>query len=681
MKYANIVVENKSKHTDMFFTYLTGDLDVHVGDCVFIPFGKGNKQKRGFVFGLSDACDLPDEKLKAIAGIDEFSCLNEEIIKTAAWMKQRYAVTYSDAINCFLAPGKPAAEGKEKQPYKNLEISPYVPKTLTSEQSVAVNQICSAIKDGRQENFLVHGVTSSGKTQVYMEAVAACVDGGKAAIVLVPEISLTKQIIERFASRFGREKIAIMHSKLTQRERYDEWQRIRRGEARIVIGARMGVFAPAENIGIIVMDEEHEASYKSDMTPKYDTAEVALKRLKTSGGVLVLGSATPSVTSYERCKEGIYSLITLKERYNKTPLPKIEICDMRKELRRGNTTIFSAPLFDAMTEALAEGEQIILMQNRRGYSNFVSCRECGKVMKCPECELSLVYHKAENALICHYCGRKYPLPSKCPECGSKYLKHFGIGTEQVIEAVQEHFPDAKTDRLDLDTVKKRSEMDRILSDFAKKKTDILVGTQLVAKGLDFENVGVVGIIAADVTLNIPDYRSTERTFQLITQAAGRAGRGGKQGRVIVQTYEPENYTFQFAKENKYENFFKEEIKARTLMKYPPFGDIIVVNFTADSEELAAGAAARCEAYMKNALRATYGNESEKNVLSPKLSTGFKGKNSFRHYIIVKCPRNEQGHGASERNRYMYYLEDFARKLVDEKAPVNITVDVNPYSLT
>lgn len=674
MKYAKVIVENKSKHTDMFFTYKTGELDVKTGDCVRIPFGRGNKQKRGFVFGLSEEADCPEEKIKEIIQIEENTGLNEEMIKTAVWMKQRYAITYSDAINCFLPPGKPAAPGKQKEPYRDLAGRYAAPEALTDEQAAAVSKICGAIKENRNENFLIHGVTASGKTQVYMEAVSACLRQGKGAIILVPEISLTNQIIERFIGRFGKAEIAVMHSRLTQRERYDEWQRIRKGEARIVIGARMGVFAPVDSIGLIVMDEEHEASYKSDMTPKYDTVEVALKRLKADGGVLVLGSATPSVTSYERCREGIYQLIKLKERYNKTPLPHIEIADMRKELREGNFTIFSRLLFDGISEALAEGEQVILMQNRRGYSNFVSCRECGKVMKCPECDLSLVYHKSSEAMVCHYCGRKYPVPPKCPECGSKYLKHFGIGTEQVMESVSKYFPEAKADRLDLDTVKNRKEMDRILSDFARKKTDILVGTQLVAKGLDFENVGVVGIIAADVTLNIPDYRSAERTYQLITQAAGRAGRGRKQGRVIVQTYEPENYTYRFAKENDYEGFFHEEIKIRSFMKYPPFGDIIMVSFTSGSEERAAQTALRCEAYMKNAL----GRDKERNVLSPKISGGFKGKDSFRQYIIVKCPKNEDGTG--NRNRYMFYLENFIKILIEEKAEVNVTVDVNPYSV-
>lgn len=675
MKYANVVVENKSRHTDMFFTYACGDFAVCIGNKVRVPFGKGNRSKAGFVFGTADAADCPKEKIKQIEGIEEAESLNEEMIKTAAWMKTRYAITYSDAINCFTVAGKPPKEGKKKEPYKNLKGRYTSPEALTEEQQNALRLIDDAIDRETREIFLLHGVTASGKTQVYMEAIARCLEKGKTAVMLVPEISLTNQILERFIGRFGKEQIAVMHSRLTPRERYDEWQRIRSGKAKIVIGARMGVFAPLDNIGIIVMDEEHEASYKSDMTPKYDTVEVAAKRLQASNGVLLMGSATPSVTSYERCREGIYTLITLKERYNKTPLPKVETVDMRQELRAGNMTVFSRRLFEEMHCSLECGEQIILMQNRRGYSNFVSCRECGAVMKCPECDLSLVYHKSSESMVCHYCGRRYPVPHKCPQCGSKYIKHFGVGTEQVQEAAEKYFSQAKTARLDLDSVKNRGEMDRILKEFADKKTDILIGTQLVAKGLDFDNVGLVGVIAADVTLNLPDYRSSERTFQLITQVAGRSGRGDKQGLVIVQTYEPDNFTYQFAQTGDYEGFFSEEAKMRLRMEYPPFGDIIMVNFTSENEETAEAAARRCEAYMKNAL----GEKDQRRVLSPKVSLSFKGKDSFRQYLIVKCPRNFET-GKSERNRYMFYLENFEQILLSEKIDVNITVDVNPYSI-
>ncbi|MBQ4651014.1 MAG: primosomal protein N' [Firmicutes bacterium] len=675
MKYANVIIENKSRHTDNFFTYLADD-SVQVGDKVMVPFGPKDREKEGFVFGFADEPDCPADKLKSIVRVCQEQSLTEEIISTAGWMKQRYAIKYYDAVKCFIAAGKPAKEGREKEPYKGIKGNYTVPEALTGEQTAAVEKICGAIDSGRQENFLIHGVTASGKTQVYMEAIDRCLELGRTAIMLVPEISLTSQIIERFAGRFGKEQIAVMHSRLTPRERYDEWQRIRSGRAKIVIGARMGVFAPLENIGIIVMDEEHEATYKADMTPKYDTVEVALKRLKYYNGVLVLGSATPSVTSYQRCHEGIYTLIELKERYNKTPLPKVHIADMREELREGNNTIFSRYLFGAMKQALEKGQQVILLQNRRGYSNFVSCRECGKVMKCPECGISLTYHKSGDNMVCHYCGRSFPVPKTCPECSSRYVKFFGIGTEQVEEAVKEYFPDAVVGRLDLDSVKKRTDLDKILKAFADKKTDILVGTQLVAKGLDFDNVGVVGVIAADVTLNIPDYRSAERTFQLVTQVAGRAGRGGEQGLVVVQTYEPQNYAIRSAANHDYQSFFSEETGLRQFMDYPPFGDIIMVNFTSEDETVAMASAERCKVYMERALKqaASEGckEAGEGKVLSPKISGHFRGEGSFRYYIIVKCPKGQ-------RSRYVFYLDNFSRILLKEKTDCVVNIDVNPYS--
>ena len=541
--------------------------------------------------------------------------------------------------------------------------------SLTPEQKHCIEVAQEQLSSPEKKPLLLRGVTGSGKTEVYMEAIDKCLKLDKTAIMLVPEIALTNQIMEHFIGRFGKDRLAVMHSKLTPRERYDEWHRIRSGRARIVIGARMGVFAPAENIGLIIMDEEHEATYKSDMTPKYDTVEVAAKRLQTTGGVLLLGSATPSVVSYERAKEGIYQMLTLKQRYNRNPLPRVEIVDMREELRAGNTNIFSRRLYTAIEETLKKGQQVILFQNRRGYSNFVSCRACGAVMKCPECDLSLVYHKKEHAMICHYCGRQFPLPETCPVCGSRYLKHFGIGTEQVEEAVATLFPKAALDRLDLDAVKQRKDLDAILRRFSQGKTDILIGTQLVAKGLDFHNVGLVGVIAADVSLNIPDYRSSERTFQLITQVAGRAGRGEERGLVVVQTYEPDNFVFRCATRHDYDSFFQEESALRSLMEYPPFGDIIMVNFTAEDEQLALDTALRCKAYMERVL----GSGQARRVLSPKVSASFKGKDSFRHYLIIRCPRGK-------RNEYVYDLDHFGQILLEDKTACSMNIDVNPYSI-
>ncbi len=669
MIYINAAIDNKSKYTDSLFTYKAPDC-IETGDLVIVPFGKNNNEKTAVVCEIAVKPDCPEEKIKEIACIKEKGFLTEEMVKTALWMKQRYGIKYHDAFRCFIPGGKPPRPGKEKTPYKDVESSYTEPEKLTQEQQQACDTISEAIHSGRQESFLIHGVTSSGKTQVYMEAIAEALNMGRSSIMLVPEISLTKQIIENFAGRFGKNNVAVLHSKLTPRERHDEWRRIRRGEAKIVIGARMAVFAPLEKIGVIVMDEEHEASYKADMTPKYDTVDIAMKRLVYHKGVLILGSATPSVASYFRARQGIYKLITLTERYNRTPLPMISVADMRKELKEGNTTIFSRELYSSMEEELKLGGQVILLQNRRGYSNFVSCRECGKAMKCPKCGISLTYHKIRSALVCHYCGRTFPLPDKCPDCGSRYIRHFGVGTEQVEEAVKKHFPDASVDRLDIDSLKTRRDLDRILGDFGRRKTDILIGTQLAAKGLDFDNVGLVGIIAADMGLNIPDYRSAERTYQLITQAAGRAGRGLKQGKVVIQTYEPDNYAIRCAAGNDYDRFYNIETNNRKIMDYPPFTDLIMVNFTAADEKQAAECLGNCRKYIQE-LQNEYGRLESAVMLSPRTAVNFKGEDK-RLYMLIKCPKGE-------RNKYVFYLESFKKKLIDEGIACSMDLDINPYS--
>ena len=667
MKYINVVVDNKSKYTDGFYTYKAEE-SISIGDLVVLPFGTSNKEKTGIVCGYTDTIDFDEDKIKTILDIKEKSFLSEEIVKTALWMKQRYGIKYYDALRCFIANGKPPKEGKEKEPYKSIKGNYKKPEKLTDEQQLALDAISKAIESEKQENFLIHGVTSSGKTQVYMEAIEKTLAQGKTAIMLVPEISLTKQVIEIFVGKFGKDRIAVMHSKLTPRERFDEWKRIKDGKADIVIGARLGVFAPLANIGLIIMDEEHESSYKADMTPKYETVDIALKRLGHYNGVLVLGSATPSVVSYSRARQGIYKLLTLKERYNKTPLPKVEIVDMREELKEGNMTIFSRKLFSQISEELEAGRQVILLHNRRGYSNFVSCRECGMVMRCPECGISLTYHKSKEKLMCHYCGRTFNVPNKCPECDSKYIKHFGIGTEQVVEAVNEFFPEAITDRLDIDALKNRKDLDRILNDFASGKTNVLIGTQLVAKGLDFTNVGLVGIIAADVGLNIPDYRSSERTFQLITQAAGRAGRGDRQGKVIIQSYDPENYAIAEASTHNYEGFYNKEIAMRQMLSYPPYSDLIMINFTSEDEKLAIDCSIRCKNYIERIL----GDNLDNQILQPKISQNFKGKDAYRYYLFIKCPKGK-------RNEYVYYLDSFKNILVKERINCNMDLDINPYS--
>ena len=404
------------------------------------------------------------------------------------------------------------------------------------------------------------------------------------------------------------------------------------------------------------------------MTPKYETVDIALKRLLYYKGVLVMGSATPSVVSYQRAKDGIYRLVELKQRYNANPLPKVELIDMREELKAGNRTIFSDRLYHKMAETLEKGQQIILFLNRRGYSTFISCRECGEAMKCPECGISLVYHKSENAGVCHYCGKRFAVPQACPSCGSKYIKYFGAGTEKVEEFTKELFPERVVERLDLDTAKNNREITRIINGFSKGKTDILIGTQLVAKGLDFKNVGLVGVVAADVSLNVPDYRSTERTFQLVTQVAGRAGRGEEEGLVIVQSYTPDNFALTTAAEHDYEGFFETEIRVRAFMDYPPFTDLILVEFTSEKEDTAMATAEGCRSYL---LKCPIENE-ENQIFAPKLSAHFKGKDSFRYYILIKCPKGL-------RNQYIHYIQCYGSELVKSKIDCNLTIDVNPYS--
>jgi primosomal protein N' (replication factor Y) len=667
MAYVNVVIDSKSRYTDTFYTYST-DNDIPVGSVVKVPFNKGNKLKTAYVFETGVKTDLEPDRIKEVAEIDESISLSSEMIETCVWMRQRYGIRYIDAVKCFIPPGKPPKPGKEKTPYKNEDIPRDEPPELTGEQLAAADEIDEAIDSGRQENFLIHGVTSSGKTEVYMKAMAEALSQGKTAIMLLPEITLAEQIVTRFIARFGKEEVAVLHSRLTTRERHDEWMRLKTGKAHIAIGARIAVFAPLDNIGVVILDEEHESAYKSDQTPKYDTVDIAMKRLMHYSGVLILGSATPSVVSYERAREGIYKLITLKERYNKTPLPRVKIIDMKQELRNGNVSIFSSELYENIKRCLDEKKQIILFMNRRGYSTSVRCDDCGEAVKCPDCGITLVYHKKENALICHYCGRRFRKPDACPSCGSHELRYFGTGTEKVEDITREMFPEASVERLDLDTAKSKGETKRILKSFSKRKTDILIGTQLVAKGLDFDNVGLTGVISADTTLSIPDYRSTEKTFQLITQVAGRSGRGTEQGLVIVQTFTPDNFAVKAAAEHEYEGFFRQEIAMRKLMDYPPFTDLIACGFTAEDENKAYDAASMCRDYLIKA-----GLPNSERIFRPRLDYFFKGHNGYRYQIIIKCPKGE-------RNRYIYYLRYFAGNNIENNSSgVVMVIDVNPYS--
>lgn len=450
--------------------------------------------------------------------------------------------------------------------------------TLTSAQQDAVNQITNG-----SGTYLLHGVTGSGKTEVYECVIENMIAQGKTAIMLVPEISLTPQMLGLFRARFG-DDVAILHSGLNAGERYDEWKRLKTGKAHIVIGARSAIFAPLENIGVIIIDEEHDTSYLSESNPRYDTKAVAEYRAKQNGGVLVLGSATPDMETYLNACENKYKLISLPERISKHKLPEMEIVDMTQEFRQGNRSLFSFALKEALVETIKRGEQAMLFLNRRGFASFIRCKECGYIAKCEDCDVSLTYHKADNELKCHYCGRRYHALTKCPNCGSSEIRQGRIGTEKVVDELKQLIPDVRVLRMDNDTTQRKDSYFKILSAFGNKEADVLVGTQMIAKGHDFGNVTLVGILEADAALYFSDYRSSERTFQLITQVAGRAGRADKQGRVILQTYAPKHYVFRFGKVYDYVGFWKKEINTRMVTKFPPFTKVVRVLLSSVNEE-------------------------------------------------------------------------------------------------
>ena len=457
---------------------------------------------------------------------------------------------------------------------------------LTGDQREALEEILPTLIRGGGR-FLLHGVTGSGKTEVFMAAVSRTLALGRSAIILVPEIALTPQMVAWFRRRFG-STAAVIHSRLSAGERYDEWRRIRRGDARVVIGARSAVFSPTEKLGLIVVDEEHEHTYLSDRHPRYDAREVAWSRCQREGASLILASATPSILSFARARRGDYMLLEMPGRVNRRPLPSVEVADMRRELEEGNRTVLSRKLQQALVDCMAEGQQAMLLMNRRGYQTFVSCRSCGYVVRCPHCDISMTYHlKGDTGkLRCHYCGAEADPPAKCPACSSAYIRYFGAGTQKVEEEVHKLLPGTPTVRMDMDTTGGKDGHARILEEFRSGRARVMVGTQMIAKGLDFPGVTLVGVVAADQTLNLPDYRSRERTFQLLTQVAGRAGRGQVPGKVIIQTYKPEDSVIQYAATQDYRAFFEEEFRRRREALYPPFTVMARLLMEAEYEERA-----------------------------------------------------------------------------------------------
>ncbi len=641
--FAQVIVDIAHSQVDKVFEYSCPP-DTKVGCRVKVPFG--GRIIEGFVIGVAENSAFAAEKIKPVTQIyDEQPALVPECFSLMERIAERYRVPKAASLRLFLPSemrlgkvneiytrrvkytgeeialpksAKKQAEAleflKEKsevdftpfaQKFGNGAVNALISKGVASVYKVRRNRApdypessdgekvlmddqraaVEYIENSDKTVNLIHGVTGSGKTEIYLKIIADKLKEGKTAIFLVPEISLTPQMLAQLRARFGG-RAAIMHSGLSAGERFDEWWRLRTGEAKIAIGARSAVFAPLENIGAIIIDEEHDSSYRSETSPRYSTVEIARMRAEYNGCKLILGSATPSVESYIRAKEGGYGLVTLTERINGRPLPEIIIADMRRELKRGNPSNLSRALREELTQVLQDNKQAIIFLNRRGYSQTVICTDCGYVAKCENCDVSLTYHSEENCLKCHYCGAKYRMLQACPECGGNRLRYSGTGTQRVVAELSQLFPAARIIRMDNDTVSGKDGHYKILKQFSKKQADILVGTQMIAKGHDFPAVTLVGILDADMSLHFSDYRSGERTFQLITQVAGRSGRAGDKGKVVLQTYSPENYILRYAVNYDYAGFFENEVKMRKAALFPPYSLICRVMVVADRDDKA-----------------------------------------------------------------------------------------------
>ena len=639
-----VIVDIAHSEVDKIFDYVC-DAPVQAGARVAVPFGRS--AATGFVVRVKETSDYPAEKLKKVYRVEEGTpAVNAECLALAQAIARRFRVPLALCLRLFIPPEmrtgkvsetyrtfvrfvqdvptknapqqaaclqylkehgeadaarlreqfgaavnaleKKGAVAFEKRrvlrdPYKGMEG-----KEQGHALTLAQRRAVEAIGNTQKTVTLLHGVTGSGKTEVYLTLIADALAADKTAIFLVPEISLTPQMLSQLRARFG-SAAAILHSALSAGERFDEWQRLREGSARIAIGARSAVFAPVENVGVIVLDEEHDGSYSSESAPRYNTFDIALLRAKHNGCKLVLGSATPSVETYKRALDGEFALVRMPERINARPLPDVQIVDMRREVRRGNPSPFSAALRERLARCLDEGQQAILFLNRRGYSQTVLCRDCGYVAKCEQCDVSLTYHSEENCLKCHYCGARYKMLEACPSCGGRHIYYSGTGTQRVVGELKKLYPSARILRMDNDTTGGKEGHYRILKQFSQREADILVGTQMVAKGHDFPLVTLVGILDADMSLHFPDYRSNERTFQLVTQVAGRSGRGSEKGDVILQTYDPDNPILRFAAAYDYEGFYRHEVNMRAATMFPPFALIVRVMVSAAEEHAALGA--------------------------------------------------------------------------------------------
>lgn len=661
MLYAEIIIDISAEELDKAFTYAVPEElkdKLYPGVRVNVPFGNGGRKRKGVVIALSTRSGLRGDRIKYIDSlVDGAPDIEQELIRLADYMSKEYGCTMNQALMTVLpVKAKVRKNSRRKDAVETIrgiagtdgeKQSGALPEESEEKAFLNEDQL-KVVEEIRTENTgtsLLYGITGSGKTRVYIELIRGMQKAGKQSIVLIPEISLTFQTVTELARYFG-DKVAVMHSKLSAGERYDQFQKAVNGEIDVMVGPRSALFTPFKELGLIIIDEEHERTYQSETSPRYDTRDVARKRAGMCGAKLVLGSATPSLESYTKALKGEYALHKLLKRAHKgAELPKISVVDMRSELAQGNRSIFSETLHEKISERLERGEQIMLFINRRGYAGFVSCRSCGHVIKCPHCDVSMTAHnnwyvdprtgRKEAALLsCHYCGYTRPMPKICPECKSSYIAPFGTGTQKLEQAVHNTFPDARVLRMDADTTSSKNAYERILSDFKAHKADILIGTQMIVKGHDFENVTLVGIVAADLSLNTSEYDASERSYQLITQAAGRSGRGKRAGEVVIQSYDPSHYAISCAAERDYESFYEREMSYRRLLNYPPETFMLFVRLRSEDEQT-------LEAAAKKAAAVAEAYESEgAAVIGPCNEAIYKIKDNYRKIIYIKNKRHD-----------------------------------------
>lgn len=566
------------------------------------------------------------------------------------------------SISTLIKHGILKINSKERSILPSFRDSTYTKKHLNDEQKTVYNEVIH----GDEKIFLVHGVTGSGKTEVYLSIFKNFVSRGYDCLILVPEISLTPQMIDRVREQFDND-VVIYHSKLTTNERFTEWQKINSGKVKVAIGTRSALFLPFKNLGCIVIDEEHEGTYKSDSDPKYLVRDIAVKYSELKDDLkIVLGSATPSIESYTMAKNRKYKLLTIKNRVNNRSFPNVFAVNMKDELKCGNKSIFSRLLYDKINDRISKSEQVILFINKRGFSSFVSCRACGYVYKCKYCDITLTYHGNNSHLICHYCGYAQAMSNICVECGSNYVKHFGIGTEKVEFITKKIFQNARVLRMDFDTTRRKDSYSKFYDEIKNKNVDIVIGTQMIAKGFDFEDVTLVGVLAADLSMNVPDYKAYERTFQLLNQVSGRSGRGSKLGEVCIQTYNPENYVIKHSMNNDYESFYNDEIRLRKMLDYPPFVDILNILFQAKDENLYTEVLIPLYRELKSKFGIKY------QILGPSSCMISKINDYYRWQIIFKGDQDNETY-----NNIKVLIND---KLSNVKSKYKISFDVNPYSI-